>query len=143
MGASSNYFEDLFADRRKKEKLESDLNNKFNKCKQVMPELIKEMSEDLRVNSLKRFFYIIDMQFESCLGKKELDLSFVYYTYGGNGEVPLIEKAIVHDDLHNKIVILEQNGFIEDLVEKTEDSWKKIPKYKMNEEFVDLLIKEK
>jgi hypothetical protein len=96
--------------------------NKFEKVKNIMPELITEFKTDLSTeeNKLIREFFVLPNK-KVCLGGSEKP-RFIYYE----------EK---HKGLRNKIDILENQGF---LINVTLGN---APIYRMTEEFVELIIK--
>jgi len=89
----------------------------FSKVKKLMPELISEMENDLSDSPATREFFIISKKWVMSFNSPGL----VYY----------FEE---HDDLQSKAQILENYGFIFDVTVGN------AKKYRMTEEFVDLII---
>ena len=89
------------------------------KVKSSMPELIVEIKEDLAKegNEFIREFFIIS----KCWTLNAIDRCFVYYFED-------------HENLQGKIHILENYGFVVDVTPKN------TKKYRMTEEFVNLLL---
>ena len=97
----------------------SSYGDSFQKVKKSMPELIKKMKDDLskKGNEFIREFYIIGKSW--VMNVKEP--CFVYFFDD-------------HDNLQGKIHVLENYGFLIDVT-----PWE-TKKYRMTEEFVDLLL---
>jgi len=93
---------------------------RFIQIKEQMPGLIAEMKQDLQSESGKfvREFFVMSKR--HVLGGSEKP-RFTYYEED-------------HDNLRGKIDILENLGYIEDVTPKT------VPIYRMNEEFVRLVL---
>ncbi len=89
----------------------------FSKIRSLMPELIAEMSADLKGDSLKREFFIIGKHWVMNFPEKHL----VYY----------FEE---HKDLQSKIQILENNGLVIDVTRGN------AKRYRLMEEFAEYLI---
>lgn len=91
----------------------------FLKVKSSMPELIAEMKKDLTKegNDLIREFFIVSKRWVLNV----VDHYFVYY----------FEE---HENLQGKVHVLENYGFVMDMTSKN------VKKYRMTEEFIDLLL---
>jgi hypothetical protein len=89
--------------------------DKFLKVKEQMPELIKEMQEDLNENPLIREFIL---QYKGTI-------------YNGCGVTYFYES---HTHLEQKMHILVNQGFIEDI------QYNSVKRYRMGEEFVEMLL---
>ena len=94
---------------------------KFSKLYELMPELLVEMKDDITDDEthLIKEFYILHGRGQSGPTDRE---RFVYY-------------KDEHDNLLNKLDLLEENGFIDDLTVSN------IPIYRMAEDFIQLLLK--
>lgn len=92
---------------------------KFRKVNQSMPELIAEIKDDLsrEGNQLVREFFIVGKQW--CL-----NVSYKCFCYYFED----------HDELQNKIHVLDNCGFVTDITTG------KAKKYRMTEEFVELVL---
>ena len=89
----------------------------YKKVQSMMPELIAEMSDDLRRDPLVREFFLASRSWTMNTPNRE----FIYYTED-------------HENLSNKLQILENYGFVLDVT--TGNS----KKYRMMEDFVEYLL---
>lgn len=88
----------------------------FEKIENLMPELLDEMRNDLELNPLKREFVLL---------KK----NWVYLAKGNE----LVYYYEDHNELDNKLSILQNLGFVIDITSS------KVDRYRMTEQFVDYL----
>ena len=98
----------------------SDSESRFSKLYELMPALLVEMKVDLTNDetSLIKEFCVLNSDGNVFHGEKK---RFVYY-------------KVEHDDLLNKLDLLEEYGFIDDLTVNN------TPIYCMTEEFIQLLL---
>lgn len=96
----------------------NNLTNKMLKLEKMMPKLLKEMKEDLKQYPLCREFVI--------LGKK--------WAYNPSG-TELMYFFEDHEELENKVRILENYGVIHNI------TYTNVDRYCFTEEFVEYLIK--
>ena len=124
-GAAGKYLADRYTDQRRSQELTTQLYKQFVDVSSKMPTLIEEMQDDLNSPDLAviREFYIIRNKRVSFFGKDK-ETYFVYYE----------EK---HDNLIHKVNLLENNGFVYDV------SSTRTPKYRMTENFVELILMSK
>lgn len=94
---------------------------RFNKIKNKMPSLISEIKEDLSREGFQfvREFFIMSKKWQLNISQK--DKYFCYYFED-------------HEDLKNKMIILENIGYITDITSG------KVKTYRMTEEFVELIL---
>ena len=116
-GVGGQYFADKYTDKRRKSESFSNIKNIYVKLKSDLPELIREMEDDLRNDNNKylREFVIMSKGMRTSLGK-----CLAYYTDD-------------HKDLKSQVTILENYDFVTDVTETN------LPRYRMSEEFVALL----
>ena len=89
----------------------------FEKVKRVMPELIREMKEDLESSRFTREFFIASRKWLLNISTP----AFVYYFED-------------HEDLQGKVQILENYGLVIDVTTGN------LKRYRMTEEFVDAIL---
>ncbi len=119
-GAAGTYFGHKYTDRRRKQEAAADAKKQFLAVKAQMPELIAEMKEDLQDESGRhvREFFVLESKRQNlgaCPRRR-----FVYY-------------AEDHGDLHGKLSILENRGYLCDVTPGD------TPVFRMTEEFVELV----
>jgi hypothetical protein len=121
-GAAGKYFADKYTDQRRKGEWDTQAINSFKNIKKQMPELIAEFKADLskKDNQLIREFFVLPNK-NVCLGGSE-KLRLIYY-------------EDEHKSLRSKIDILENHGFLTDV------TLSNAPIYRMNEDFVSLILK--
>lgn len=113
--AAGSYLSNKHTDSRRKKESQKLETKKFEEVKEKMPELIKEMRDDLRMerNQFKREFYLLSKNLTYNLNK-----SHIHYYHED------------HKDLESKLDILKNYGYI---FETTETN---IRKFRMTEKFV-------
>lgn len=121
-GVAGKYFADNLTDRRRKTESTKQLKQEFMNIKKQMPELIKEIKNDLSKEDQKfiREFFVLE--------DRKVHL-------GGSEKPRLVYYEEDHRDLRCKIDILENQGFLSDVTTGI------VPIYRMTEEFVELLNK--
>jgi hypothetical protein len=120
-GAAGMYYGELFTDqRRKKEKARAE-RQAFDTVCQQMPDLIKEMRDDLTQKPHVREFFLLHEG--SAFGIKNSD-AFVY-------------RASEKHPVRSWAKTLENHGYVQDVTPGN------TPKYRMTEEFVGLILKPK
>ena len=119
-GAAGKYLGDKYTDRRKLNEAARETKSRFLKAKAQMPELIAEMKADLASEGGRfvREFFVLENR-RRCLGGSEKP-RFIYY----------VEE---HGDLHGKLSILENLGYLTDVTPGN------APIYRMTEDFVELV----
>lgn len=118
-GAAASYLGNKYTDRRREQETRKKKRSKFREVQQQMPELIAEMHKDLdnpELQCIREFF----------VSKREYILNpggpcFVYYENN-------------HPNLQGKVHILENSGYVIDVTPGN------APKYRMTEEFVNLVL---
>ena len=123
-GAAGKYLADKYTDKRRSKEKETGKRKIFLNLAEKMPELIKEMQEDLSKPEwmVIREFYILPNDRVS---------------FNSGGERCLFYYEDQHENLKHKIKLLENNGFVDDVTHTN------TPKYRMIEEFVECVIKAK
>jgi hypothetical protein len=119
IGIFGTYFGNRLSEKAKLKDSERDIIKRFQSVKSKMPDLIKEMKNDLNNPEMKtcREFYILTNPKVPFNAPRP---AFCYY-------------EAKHDNLTSKIRILELDGFVHDIAKTT------TPKYQFDEEFVNLL----
>jgi len=119
LGSIATYIVNKLTDKRRKKEAISEVKKEFLAAQQQMPELIAEIKNDLLQpgEGLIREFFLSNKGYVLNAGSK----CFVYYEDD-------------HSDLQSKIHILENLGFIIDITPGN------APKYRMTEEFVQLVL---
>ena len=123
-GAAGKYLADKYTDRRRQMENRSAVYKSFIKLAEQMPELMKEMQDDLlnpEYNVIREFFVLPN--------------SSTLFNAGGQKYLYYYENQ--HEDLIHKIKLLENNNFLADVTHTD------TPKYRMTEEFVACLVKAK
>ena len=118
-GAAATYYGELFGDRRRAKEAKREAVERFEKTRAQMPDLFREMFEDLsseKNRATRRFFVINKGAILSTDGP-----ALVYYPEA-------------HPNIMGKIAILENRGFITDITPGN------APLYRLSEEFVELLL---
>lgn len=116
-GGLGKYLGDRLTDQRHKREAERQKKEAFDRVKEQMPQLIRQMQNDIVANQLVRDFFIV--------GKKwsfNTDSSCLKYYYED------------HDNLDAKVNILESYGYVRDVTPGN------AKKFRMNEDFVRLLL---
>ena len=123
-GAAGKYLADKYTDKRRLKEGESRSKKLFQELASRMPDLIKEMKDDLSKpdNHLIREFYILPHR-------------RVSFMAGGRRYLYYFEEE--HQDLLHKLHILEEPGFIQDITETN------TPKFRMTEQFFGYVLKSK
>jgi len=123
-GAAGKYLADKYTDKRRSKEKETGKRKIFLNLAEKMPELIKEMQEDLSKPEwmVIREFYILPNDRVS---------------FNSGGERCLFYYEDQHENLKHKIKLLVNNGFVGDVTHTN------TPKYRMIEEFVECVIKAK
>jgi hypothetical protein len=119
-GVAVHYFGNKYTDRRRKQESKKEKKKLFNEAKDKMPGLIGEIKKDLENPEylLVREFFIISKR--NILNTDSKTLVYYYEE---------------HEDLKEKVQILENMGFVTDITPGN------CPKYRMTEEFVNLVSK--
>ncbi|MBL7205670.1 MAG: hypothetical protein ISS63_15295 [Desulfobacteraceae bacterium] len=123
-GAAGKYLADKYTDKRRQNEGEAGKRKVFINLVQQMPDLIKEMQEDLSnpESMVIREFYILPND---------------QVLFNSGGEMCLFYYEDQYENLIHKIKLLENHGFIYDVTHTN------TPKYRMHEEFVECVIKAK
>lgn len=119
-GAGGTYMAYKYTDRRREGEAQRKEREIFQKVAGQMPELVEEMRRDLSLPDFRtvREFFIIPK-------KARINTRGPAFTYHPED----------HANLQGKLVILENRGYIIDVTPGN------APKYRMTEEFVELVIK--
>lgn len=119
-GAAGIYFGNKYTDQRKKKESARDCETEFAEAKRVMPELIKEMRDDISTDTsgTVREFFVLPNRRVSLGGSSQR--RFAYY-----------EEE--HDNLLGKIAVLENKGLVFDVTPGN------APVFRMTEEFIELV----
>ena len=119
-GAAAGYFSSKYTDKRRRNEAKQDLKKSFENISKTMPELIKEMKNDVGNPefTLARELVILQNKNVQFNNTKRM---FIYY-----------EEE--HNELVNKIKILEEHGFIR------QTDFTNIPIYRFSEDFRELLL---
>ncbi|HOT72166.1 MAG TPA: hypothetical protein PLX18_00075 [Anaerohalosphaeraceae bacterium] len=122
IGATGKYFADKYTDKRRYQESHNQAIKQFKIVKESMPKLIEEMKGDLskEENKFIRNFFILAKRAIPNTSSK-----CFFYVFED------------HEDLQGKINILENYGYVIDIT----PSNVKIKKYRMTEEFVELIRK--
>jgi len=121
-GAAGKYLADKYTDKRRGKERETGIRKTFINIAQKMPELIKEMQEDLLKPDcmlIREFFLLPNNRI----------------AFNSGGERYLFYFEDQHENLNHKIKFLENNGFVYDITHTN------TPKYRMTEEFVECVTK--
>ena len=123
-GAAGKYLADKYTDKRRSKEKETGKRKIFLNLSEKMPELIKEMQDDLSKPEwmVIREFYILPNDRVS---------------FNSGGERCLFYYEDQYENLKHKIKLLVNNGFVDDVTHTN------TPKYRMIEEFVECVIKAK
>lgn len=121
-GAAGSYFGNKYTDRRKEREAARRTQRQFADVKKKMPELIAEMKADLSTADGQhvREFFVLEKRSHRLGGSEKP--RFCYY----------VEE---HGDLHGKLSILGNHGYLIDVTPGN------TPIYRMTEEFVELIHK--
>ena len=121
-GAAGKYLADKFTDQRRRQERQSEAQKIFDSVKKQVPELIKEMKEDLKKPdcSVMREFYILPND---------------RVMFNSGGKMCLFYYEDKHNHLLQKIKILENHDYVYDVTETN------TPKYRITEEFAKFLVK--
>lgn len=92
----------------------------FEKAKTLMPTLLAEMKKGLQETPTFRQFIL--------KGEK--------WIYNSDGNDYLFYTYEAHENLHDKVIILENMGFVQDV------AFNDVPRYRLQENFVDLLLQD-
>ena len=123
-GAAGKYLADKYTDKRRGKERDSGLKKTFVNIADKMPELIKEIQEDLAK--------------PECMLIRELFIlpnDRVAFNSGGQRCLFYFEEQ--HENLRHKIKLLENHGFVTDITHT------RTPKYRITEEFVNCVTKAK
>jgi len=120
-GAAGGYFSSKYTDKRKEKETTKREDQTFKKLFHEMPDLLREMKEDLS-NQETKFIREFVISPSERVGLTLLDKCLVYYENQ-------------HELLKSKINILENHGYLYDVSETS------LPKYRFTEEFVALVHK--
>lgn len=122
IGAAGQYFATKSTDKRRKKEAASERRATFKHLQEKMPKLIEEMKADISTEGQEytRIFFLVTSKTVAfnCHEKH-----FRYFI----NEI---------DGLHGMVSILESHGFVVD------ETTTRTPKYRMTEEFVELLLKQ-
>jgi len=140
-GAAGGYFASKFTDQRRDQEKRKKARRRFLAVKETIPVLIAEMQRDVRLEgyNLVREFFVLQTatDFERLAPLHcEMDYSVA----------PLGSKVFHYDlnnypDLHNQIIVLENNGYVTRL--PVPDGGVIAERYRMSEEFVEKLFEVK
>jgi hypothetical protein len=119
-GATGTYLADKYTDQRRQQQKRHGVTRLFAQVAAQMPSLIEEMRTDFAdpENASVREFIVMPS-------------SGAHFNSGGRRYLFYHEDK--HEDLMGKIAILENNGFVTDTTSTN------VPKYRMTEQFVQLL----
>jgi phage pi2 protein 07 len=120
-GAAGGYFSSKYTDKRKEQESQNRETKKFKKLMKEMPDLFREIKEDLSNEETKFIRELVLMPNERVAASLREDC-LVYYENK-------------HPSLKSKIDILENHGYVFDVTETS------LPKYRLSEEFVALIHK--
>lgn len=121
-GAAGTYFGNKYTDRRKEREGTTRAKKQFLAAKKQMPELMAEMKADLSTDDGQhvREFFVLEKR---------------SHRLGGSSKPRHVYYVEEHGDLHGKLSILENRGYIIDVTPGN------TPVYRMTEEFVELVRK--
>ena len=123
-GAGAKYYADKYTDKRRAKESDVHIRKLFEDTASMMPDLIREMQEDLRKP-------------ESKVLREFIILSSKRVRFMGGGKKFMSYNEDEHQDLMHKVTLLENRGFIYDVTQSN------IPKYRMTEEFVNYVLRAK
>lgn len=120
VGAAGTYIGDRFTDARREKKSAADIKNKFKSLQKQMPELLREMKDDLQVedSSMVREFVVLPNSRITFVHSKP---RFQYF-------------AESHPQLETKVDLIRDAGFVDQL------ECADVPMYRMREHFVEALM---
>ena len=118
IGIFGNYISQQLTDKRIRKEAKKAKNQQFEEIKNAMPKLIKEMKVDLSHLKIKREFFVNPNR---SIRLNVPSDTLVYYEND-------------HIALKDNMVLLENKGFITDITPGN------APKYRMSEEFVELIM---
>ncbi|QDV79856.1 hypothetical protein [Botrimarina mediterranea] len=123
IGATGTYFADRFTDQRRDQEDRRNRKRAFDKVAALMPELLREMKQDITApdaGTVREFFVVPT-------AGAVINSTHPRFRYHESE----------HSDLRGKAELLESNGFLIDVTSTN------LPRYRMTEEFVDLLTSHK
>ena len=118
-GAAGGYFNSKYTDARRKKEAAGLSKKKFAQVATQMPELMRRMQQDLTQEPLVRDFFVLSHPSH----------------FGGSSTPAFRYSGDVYPGLHSMAQILENHGYVLDITPAT------LPKYRMTEEFVTLVMK--
>jgi hypothetical protein len=121
VGILGNYYATRLADKAKNKDALKEKRNLFKQVEMKMPELIKEMRNDICSENMKSCREFVILPTRSVIFNSKQPL-FSYF-------------ESEHPYLHSNIRILEENGFVTDITKTN------TPRYQFTEEFVAMLMK--
>jgi hypothetical protein len=131
VGFVGKYCTDKFTGLQQRREKHAEITRRFAKCRDQMPELFEEMKTDVSANPLKFEFLLRD---ERLTYGKPQNSPLVYFMNADKPNDTYFSdkyKATVHAHLHDKVKILQANGFVTDVTTMN------VPYFRMTEEFHD------
>ena len=117
-GVLIEYFSNILTDKRRTRERQREETKEFGAVASRMPELMKEMKQDLITYPDRRDFFVL---------MKGISIDI----YDG----PSLEyKEEVHSELRSKVTVLENHGYVVDITQKD------VPEFRMTEKFVEHLL---
>jgi len=120
-GAAGGYFASKYTDKRRRSEAKQDAKKAFENISKIMPELIKEMKNDVRSPDFTLAREFVILQNKNVIFNDTQKMFFYY--------------EAEHNELMNKIGMLKEHGFIR------QAGFTNIPIYRFSEEFRELLLK--
>ncbi len=120
-GAAGNYLAAKYTDKRRDKENAKKLVRSFNRAKDQMPDLIKEMKEDFSKHQNSSICEFVILPNKGVIFNSRQP-RFIYY-------------EDEHQNLKGKISVLENSGFIVDVTDSN------APIFRITEEFWDLVLK--
>lgn len=118
VGCAGKYFADKYTDKRRSKEKRRAFDSEFESVAERMPELIAEMTTDLGKYPLCREFILMSKSW--CYNDDPNKRVLRYYFED-------------HDGLPEKVAILENLGFVDDI------TFNEVQRYMISEHFADLL----
>jgi len=121
VGILGNYYATRLADKAKNKDAIIEKKKLFKKVEMMMPELIKEMRDDISSEKMKKCKEFVILPTKGTVFNSKEPL-FSYF-------------ESEHQYLHSNIKVLEENGFVIDITSTN------TPRYQFNEDFLSMLLK--
>ncbi len=118
IGCAGKYLADKYTDKRRSKEEKKAVDSNLEYATDRMPDLISEMRTDLRKQPLSREVIILS---KTAIYNPDPNKSLLVYYFED------------HDNLTEKLGILENLGFVEDI------TWNNTQRYSMSEHFAELL----